>query len=108
MTNSQIGAGKKQSVRNHLFVINSILSDVISSVKKNPIDLSIMDFKQMFDSEELSTCLNALYDANIQDDLLSSIYQANKTTFFAVKTPKGITERTTILNKFYRELSWPL
>ena len=50
MTDSQIGARKHKSVRNHLFVLNTILSDVMSSVKKEPIDLSIMDFKQMFDN----------------------------------------------------------
>ena len=36
-------------------------------------------------------CLNALYDANIQDDMLALIYEANKTTLFAVKTQNGIT-----------------
>ena len=64
----------------------------MSSVNREPIDLSIMDFKQMFDSEELTICLNAIHDAGIQDDMLSLIYQANKTTHFAVKTPNGITE----------------
>ena len=39
MTDSQIGAKKKNSVRNHLFILNSIISDVTSSVKKTPIDL---------------------------------------------------------------------
>ena len=38
---------KKKSVRNHLFILNSIISDVLSSIKKNPIDLNIMDFRQM-------------------------------------------------------------
>ena len=73
---------EKKSVRNHLFILNSILSDVMSSVRKEPIDLSIMDFKQMFDSEELSICLNALHDSEVQDDMLSLIFEANKTTFF--------------------------
>ena len=99
MTDSQIGARKKKSVRNHLFILNSILSDVMSSVNKEPIDLSIMDFRQMFDSEKLSTCLNAMFDAEIQDDMLALIHQANKTTFFAVKTPNGMTEKTKIYNK---------
>ena len=58
-----------------------------------------MDFKQMFDSEKLSTCLNAMYDAKVIDDMLALIYQANKTTYFAVKTPNGTTEKTTISNK---------
>ena len=99
MTDSQIGAQKKKSVRNHLFVLNSIISDVMSSVKKEPIDLNVMDFKQMFDAEELSVCLNALYDANIQDDMLALIYEANKTTIFAVKTPNGTTKSVKIVDK---------
>ena len=86
-------------MRNHQFILNSILSDVVSSVKKEPINLNVMDFKQMFDSEKQSTCLNALYEAEIQDDMLALIYEANKTTFFAVKTPNGITEKTTVTNK---------
>ena len=71
----------------------------MSSINKEPVDLSIMDFKQMFDSEKLSTCLNAMYDAKVRDDMLALIYQANKTTYFAVKTPNGITEKITISNK---------
>ena len=61
MTDAQIGARKHKSVRNHLFVLNSIISDVMSTKKKNPIDLNIMDFKQMFDAEELPTVLNSFY-----------------------------------------------
>ena len=61
MTDSQIGARKKESVRNHLFILNSIISDVMGSVKKEPIDINVMDFKQMFDAEQLSVCLYALY-----------------------------------------------
>ena len=99
MTDSQIGARKKKGVRNHLFVLNSIISDVMSSVKKEPIDLNVMDFKHMFDAEKLSVCLNALYDANIQNDMLALIYEANKTTIFAVKTPNGTTRSAKIVDK---------
>ena len=99
ITDSQIGARKNKSVRNHLFILNSILSDVISSVKKEPIDLNVMDFKQMFDSEELSIYLNAMFEAEVQDDMLALIFEANKTTYFAVKTPNGTTEKTIFTNK---------
>ena len=70
-----------------------------SSVKKEPIDLNVMDFKQMFDAEELSVCLNALYDANIQDEMLALIYEANTTTIFAVKTPNQTTRYAKIVVK---------
>ena len=71
MTDAQIGARKNKSVRNHLFILNSIISDVLSSNKKKPIDLNIMDFRQMFDAEELPTVLNAFYDAGVKDDLFA-------------------------------------
>ena len=40
-----------------------------------------------------------MYESDVQDDMLALIYEANKTTFFAVKTPNGITEKATITNK---------
>ena len=63
MTDSQIGTRKGKSVRNHLFVLNSFLSDILSSKKQEPVNLNIMDFKQMFDAEELPTVLNAFYES---------------------------------------------
>ena len=60
MTVSQIRAQKK-SVRNHIFVIISIICDVLSSVKNPPIDISVIDYRQMFDSKSLQVCLTALY-----------------------------------------------
>ena len=49
MSDSNIGARKKKNIRNHIFVVNSILHDVLSSSAKDPIDIMVMDFKQMFD-----------------------------------------------------------
>ena len=70
----KVDARKNKSVRNHLLIVNSILSDIMSSVNKDQVDLSIMDFKQMFDSEELSICLNALHDAEVRDDMLALMH----------------------------------
>ena len=104
MTDSQIGAHKKKSVRNHLFVLNSIISDVMSSVKKEPIDLNVMDFKQMFDAEELSVCLNALYDANIQDDMLS--LKLIKPQYLQSKLQMEPPNLSRLFIKFYKEMCW--
>ena len=41
MSDSQIGARKGKSVRNHLFVLNSVVSDVMSSKKKHSVDINI-------------------------------------------------------------------
>ena len=97
MTESQIGAKKGKNVRNHIFVINSIISDVLSSVKKPPIDLCVMDYSQMF--EEGYICLNALYEAGVQDDIFALISEANGNNVISVKTPNGVTTRGTISNK---------
>ena len=45
MTDGQIGARKNLSFRNHLFVVDSIMHDVMSSKKKESIDLNILDFQ---------------------------------------------------------------
>lgn len=84
---------EKKSVRNHIFVINSIICDVLSSVKNPPIYISVMDYRQMFDSESLQVCLNALYESGVQDDTLALINEANKKNVIAVKTPSGLTEK---------------
>ena len=92
MTDAQVGARKQKSVRSNLFILNSIISDVRSSVKKEPVDLNVMDYKQMFDSEDLSTVLNAMYEAQVKDDMLALMFEANKTTYFRIKTPNGMTK----------------
>ena len=94
MTDSQIGAQKKKSVRNHMFVLNAIMSDVLSSKKKAPIGLNFMDYKQMFDSEEAP-----IYKAGVKDDIFALICETNKSATFAIKTPNGTTHKTSIYNK---------
>ena len=99
MTDSQIGAQKKKSVRNHIFVLNSIINDVLSSVKKAPIDLTVMDYRQMFDAEEVFISLNALYEAGVQDDVFALINESNRENVVCVKTPNGLTKRGIISEK---------
>ena len=53
----------------------------------------------MFDSEDLVTVLNAMYEANVKDDMLALMYEANETTYFKIKTPNGITELEELRNK---------
>ena len=89
MTDAQIGARKNKSVRNHLFVLNSIISDVMKTKKNEPIDLNIMDFKQMFDSEDLPTVLNSFYEAGVQNDILALINEANNVLNLSVAMVHG-------------------
>ena len=58
-----------------------------------------MDFRQMFDSEEVPLCLHALYEAGVKDDIFALICEANTSATFAIKTPNGLTDKTTISQK---------
>ena len=53
----------------------------------------------MFDSEQGHICLNALYEAGVQDDIFALISEANVKNVISVKTPNGVTKRGNISNK---------
>ena len=76
MTDLQIGASKMKIVRNYLFRLKSIISDVASSVRKSASDLHIMDFKQMFGSKEACITKNYVFKAGVKDDILPFIREA--------------------------------
>ena len=74
MSDSNIGARKKRNIRNHIFVVNSIIYDVLSKKSKEPIDIMVMDYKQMFDSECLFECMNDVYEAGVTNDKFALIF----------------------------------
>ena len=98
-TYCQIRERKKKSVKNYLFLPNSILSDVLSSKNKELVDLNIMDLKQMFDAEDLPVILNTFFKSGATDDILAWGNKAKKIVKLAVKTLNGMTEFETINNK---------
>ena len=96
MSDSNVGARKHKNIRNHIFVINGIINDVLTSKQKKAVDIQIMDYKQCFDSMWLKETMNDLYEAGVQDDQLAVLYEANKNVNVAVKTPNGLTDRVKI------------
>ena len=98
MSDSQVGARKRKNIRNHIWVINGIICDVLSSKKKHPVDLQIFDYKQCFDSLWLEECLNDLYTAGLDDDKFQLLYNVNSHVNVAVKTPVGKTDRGVVRN----------
>ena len=77
MSDSQIEARKGKCVRNYLLVLNSVVSNVLSSKKKQLIDINILDFRQMFDAEEVLNVPNALYEVGVKYDLFALLNEAN-------------------------------
>ena len=98
MSDSQVGARKNKNVRNHSWIVNGVISDVLHSKKKVPIDLQIFDYKQCFDSLWLEECVSDLYDSGVKDDNLALLYNVNSHVKIAVKTPVGKTKRESIFN----------
>ena len=96
MSDSNVGARKNKNVRNHIFVVNGVIHDVLSSKKKKPIDIQIMDYKQCFDSMWLEETMNNLFEAGVTDDHLALLYEGNKVVNVAVKTPAAMTVRERI------------
>ena len=93
MSDSNIGSRKQKNIRNHIFVVNSIIQDVLSKKSKEPIDIMVLDYKQMFYSECLFECMNDLFEAGVDDDMFALIYEANKENYVAVHTPNGLSRR---------------
>ena len=98
MSDSQVGGRKGKNVRNHTWLLNGIICDVLSTNKKKPVDIQIVDYKQCFDTLWLQECLNDLYDSGVNDDKLALLYNVNSNVKVAVKTPVGKTERKDIMN----------
>ena len=98
MSDSQVGGRKGRNVRNHIWILNGIICDVLSTRKKMPIDIQIFDYKQCFDTLWLQECLNDIYDSGVQDNELALLYNINTKVNMAVKTPVGKTSRKSIFN----------
>ena len=98
ISDSQIGGRKTKNIRNHVWVLNSIIIVTLSTKKKKPIDVQIYDYKQCFDSLWLEECLNDMYAGGLTNEKLNLIHSANKLVKIVVKTPIGKTASEVIKN----------
>ena len=55
----------KKNVRNHLYVMNSMLSDVSATKRKEPVSINVDDFTQLFGAEEFQNVLDTMYESGI-------------------------------------------
>ena len=74
MSDSQIGARKDKNSRNHIWILNAVISDVMNNKEIKPIDIKILDAKQCFDGLWPEDCLNDIYLYGIKDDALPLLY----------------------------------
>ena len=97
MSESQVGGRHKRGIRNHLFVLYSVMNSALNN-EGPPLDLGVLDITTMFDALWLEECCNDLYEAGIVDDKMALIYEGNKRNLVAVSSPAGETKRVE-LNK---------
>ena len=79
MSDSNIGARRGKSCRNHIWILNGINHEHHTSKKKQDLRISFYDFKQMFDSMVLSETLSDMHSVGMVDDSLHLIEALNKT-----------------------------
>ena len=79
MSDSNIGARRGTSCRNHIWILNGINHEHHTSKKKQDLRISFYDFKQMFDSMVLSETLSDMHSVGMVDDSLHLIEALNKT-----------------------------
>ena len=62
MSDSNIGARRNRSIKDHLFMIYGIINSVVRG-KEDCVDIQIYDIEKAFDALWLIDCLNDVYDS---------------------------------------------
>ena len=89
LSESNIGARKDRSTRDHVFVINAIINEVKKDKTKKAIDLVFYDIKECYDSLWLEKTLVDLSKNGVKNDLINLLYEKSKSEKIKVKTPVG-------------------
>ena len=98
MSDSNIGGRRGRMAKDHLFVVYGIINSV-KNKEDEEVDMQVFDIEKAFDKLWIEDSLNDVVD-NIPtekaNDKISILYEANKLTKVAVKTPFGLTERIAV------------
>ena len=76
MSDSNIGARKNMNIRNHIFIINSIMNESIQ--KGDPIDIIVSDYRLCFDSLWNKEAVNDLFENGVRNRNLAIIMKQTK------------------------------
>ena len=87
MSDSNVGGRRKKSGINHIWLMNNVIHDNLSSVKNVQIVIQKFDNKQMFDGIDSEEACGDIFSSGVKDDHLSLIHEANKNIVISVKTP---------------------
>ena len=91
LSDCNIGGRKGRNIRDHLFVVYSVINDVING-SSPPINIQTLDIYKCFDEMWYAETHNDLYDVKVQDKKFALIAKLDEEADVIVKTPCGPTE----------------
>ena len=106
MSDSQVGARRNKNIRNHTWVLNGVINEVLKSKNNPPLDVQIVDVKQCFDGLWPEECMNDLFQYGIKNYALPLLYDGCSDIEIKVKTPVGITHAAKIDNTVMQGDVW--
>ena len=89
---SNIGARKQRAPRDHLFVLYSVVNEVLNSKEGVEVDLVFYDVTQAYDSLWMEHSLLDLFETGVRTNAINILHELNKTAKIQVKTPVGLTD----------------
>ena len=95
LTDGNVGARKQRSARDNIFVISAISNSVVNGTSA-AIQIQVMDAEKCFDKLWLQSCINALFDAGLDNDKLNLLYIENKNANIAVKVNNKLSMRISV------------
>ena len=105
LTDGNVGARKQRGVRDNIFVMSAINNSVING-KSKPIQVQIMDIDTCFDKLWLQSCINAIYEAGLNNDKLNLLYIENRNAQIAVKINNKLSARISVKDVILQGSIW--
>ena len=87
-------------------MVNNVIHDQLTSVKKKPIVIQQYDYQQMFDSMDASEACGDKYNYGVVDNHLNLIHKANKEIKINVKTPQGLSQEYKLTSRIMQGDTW--
>ena len=92
----------------HIWVLNSVIHDVLTRNGASPIDLQILDIKQCFDGVWSEEYQSDNFQYGVQDNTINLLYDASQNIQLAIRTPIGITKRENVAKTVMQGDVWVL
>ena len=105
LTDGNVDARKMRSVRDNIFVISAITNSVENG-QSRPIQVQVMDAVKCFDKLWLQACVNSIYEAGIDNDMLNLLYIENKNAQIAVKINNKLSTRISVKDVVMQGSVW--